>query len=151
MAIPLSSLMGAGLHADIGGAIQSKITQRERAESIQGGPVEHAFGINIYGVGRVEDILCTFGYAFVAQPDISYGLALHAGDSVLGRTPVPHVGIHRWIRNDAGLYLAAYASVTVSGHRRQRAKVTITFSGVGITLPLGPSADSGFDFSAPLP
>lgn len=147
---------GAGLHANIGGAVQTRITERERAASIQGDIAEHTFGIDIYGTGRVSDMRCTFGFAFTHQPDVAYGLALHVGDTITGTTPVPRVAVHRWVQNDAGLYLAAHVSIIVTGHRRQRAKVTVKFSGIGITLPLGPSTSStsssgGFSFSDPLP
>ena len=146
---------GPVLHADVTGAVQAKWTERDRARSIQGGPVQHSFNIDVYGPGRVPDTLCTFRFAFVKQPEVSQGIALHVGDTILGRTPGVTATVHRWVRTDSGMFLAAYVQLLVTGHRRQRARATVTFSGTGIQLPIpgtaGSDADADFDFDAPLP
>lgn len=129
-------------HSDIPGAVTRHVNDRDRAHDIQGGMQEHEFLLEVYGPGLVPANRCVFGYAFTRQPAIAAGIALQPGDHIIGATPTATAVPRSWFRNDAGLYTGAVLDVTVTGHRRQRAVVTIVFSGVGITLPGGTSADN---------
>lgn len=123
---------------DISSALTDVMGRRDRALSQQGALREHEFTFEVFGPGVVRR-RCVFNMAFVREPSVSYGHSIAEGDVVIGRTPNVTVSVTSWVRDGAGLYLAANIEIRANGHPRQRFIGNVIFGGLSITFPLGPS------------
>lgn len=128
----------SGDSRNLQGAFHRRADETRRAESIQGSTSTQRFGLQTYGPGRVRPLTCSFTCAYIREPSLTVGHSLIEGDSVIGHQPTAEATVIRWHRRGS-LYIGADIVVRVTGHRRQRLHVRVTFTERALTYPIGPT------------
>ena len=116
--------------------VDGHLNQRRALGRVHGDFQEQVFVIPVIGGSGRAEAVGRFNFAFVNVPTHHAACALEDGDVVIGATPEVSVTVIDWERSSGAFYTGARFAIHTRGHTRQRLRVTVSFTGLGLTLPL---------------